>query len=397
MKGRVAIAGASGVIGSAAVQAFASAGFEVLAISRRPPVVPEGTAFKHAALDLTDADQCRAWAAHTASVTHLVYAAVSEEPGLVSGWSDPRRIAENAGMFENLAAPLTRKGTLRWAGLLQGTKAYGAHLHAMRLPARESAPRDPHPNFYFAQEDCLRDLAKTHGFGWTVLRPQVVFGSAPGSAMNPVAAIGAYAALCHAKKIAFCYPAGGPLIWEVTDAELIAEAFLWSSCEPTARNEIFNLTNGDVFVLHDDWDELAAHLQLSPGDAHPLSIAQVLATDEAQEVWRGIAAEHQLRCTELADLLGQSHHYLEMLLNEKTIAKRALPTLVSSLKVRQAGFASCRDTFESLIRSLAQMENLRLLPPMTARRSAGCPSREAAAYQCAADVRDSSHIDGIAP
>lgn len=358
----VAIAGASGVIGSAALEAFAAAGYEVLAISRRKPVVAEDTRFTHLPLDLGDADCCEAGLSGRA-VSHLVYAAVSEEPGLVAGWSAPARITANARMFANLATPLARAGGLRWAGLLQGTKAYGAHLHPISLPAREDAPRDGHANFYFEQEDALRALAARHGFGWTVLRPQVVFGDAPGAAMNPVAALGAYAALCRETGRAFAYPASGPLVWEVADAGLIAEALLWAADDPNARGEIFNVTNGDVLVLHDDWPALAAASGLAAAKPEPGGIAAYLESAEARNTWRRIAEREGLREPDLAALLGQSHHYLDLLLSEAMIAKRALPTLVSTIKVRQAGFGACRDSLRSLLHWLSRMEALRLLPP----------------------------------
>jgi nucleoside-diphosphate-sugar epimerase len=291
-----------------------------------------------------------------------VYAAVSEEPGLIAGWSDPARIEANAAMFVNLATPLAESGALAWVGLLQGTKAYGAHLHPIALPAREDALRDPHANFYFEQEDALRSLADRHGLGWTILRPQVVFGSAPGAAMNPVAAIGAYAALCREMGLPFAYPASGPLIWEAADADLIAAALLWAAREPGAQGQTFNLTNGDVFVLHDDWPALAEALDLEASTPRPGGIATLLESAEAQAAWRALAQRANLRQPDLAALIGQSHRYVDLLLSEQMIAKRALPTLVSTIKLRKAGFAACRDSLASLLHWLKRMEALRLLP-----------------------------------
>ncbi|MCW1431711.1 NAD-dependent epimerase/dehydratase family protein [Novosphingobium sp. JCM 18896] len=362
MTRRVAIAGASGVIGCAAVEACAAAGFEVLAISRRAPAVAEGTAFTHLSLDLTDTAACTQMCREHGPVTHLVYAAVSEQAGLVAGWSDTAQIARNAAMFTNLAAPLAQAGALSWIGLFQGTKAYGAHLHPIALPAREDAPRDDHANFYFEQEDALRALADRHAFGWTILRPQIVFGSAPGAAMNPVAALGAYAALCRELGQPFAYPASGPLVWEAADAGLIAKALLWAMSADGARNATFNLTNGDIFVLHDDWPTLATALGLVAADPRPGGIATFLESDKAIAAWRRIAEREGLREPDLAAVIGQSHHYVDLLLSERMIAKRALPTLVSTIKIRTAGFAACRDSLASLLDGLKRMQALRLLP-----------------------------------
>jgi len=376
MTRRVAIAGASGVIGTAACEAFAQAGYEVLALSRRRPILPPEVQVQAVSLDLTNPTACAA-ALNGTRITHLVYAAVSEEPGLVSGWSDPERIAGNAAMFRNLIAPIA--SGLQWAGLLQGTKAYGAHLHPISLPAREDAPRDGHANFYFEQEDALRASAAQHGFGWTIMRPQVVFGTAPGAAMNPVAAIGAYAALCRETGRPFAYPASAPLVWEAADADQIAEALVWAADEPGAREQTYNVTNGDVFVLHDDWAALAKATGLPPANPQVGGISGWLESEQARSAWRILAARHGLVNSDLEALLGQSHHYVDLLLSEAMIAKRSLPTLVSTIKVRRAGFGECRDSLQSLLAQLAKMEALRLLPPMTGALSGQAHGAEAQA------------------
>ena len=91
--------------------------------------------------------------------------------------------------------------TLRHVSLLQGGKAYGVHLDTVPIPAKERSPRHPHDNFYFLQEDHLRDAADRAGFGWTILRPQVVYGESFASPMNLVPALGAYAAILRRRVI----------------------------------------------------------------------------------------------------------------------------------------------------------------------------------------------------
>ena len=57
----VLVVGASGVIGAAAVEHFASlGGWRVIGLSRRRPDVAAETAFEHLAVDLNDAAACRA-------------------------------------------------------------------------------------------------------------------------------------------------------------------------------------------------------------------------------------------------------------------------------------------------------------------------------------------------
>ena len=105
------------------------------------------------------------------------------------------QIDTNDRMFRNLFDPLVENAKdLRHVTLLQGTKAYGAHFKPIEVPARENRPRDNHENFYWLQEDWLKAAADRHGFGWTILRPQLILGRAHGAAMNLIPVLGAHAA-----------------------------------------------------------------------------------------------------------------------------------------------------------------------------------------------------------
>lgn len=363
MTNRLLVVGASGVIGAAAVERFSRAGWDVIAMSRRRPVLPADVAFGHVAVDLTDGDQCESAIAFLPPVTHLLYAAVAEAPGLMPGWIDPATIALNKQMFANVAMPLAATGNLAWAGLLQGTKAYGAHLHPIELPAREDRPRDPHANFYWEQEDVLRDLAARHRFDWTIFRPQIMFGGAPGAVMNPVAAIGAYAAICRERGLPFAYPATHALMWEVTDAMLLADAQLWAAQTKAAAGQIFNVTNGDVFVLRDAWPHIAAACGLAAGEPRALNLGAFLAEAESVAAWAGLVEHHGLVPDSLDQLVGQSQHYVDLLLDSRVVEGGGLPTIVSAIKIRTAGFTACRDSLDSLRFWLRRMAELKLLPP----------------------------------
>lgn len=361
----ILIAGASGVIGSAAVEHFAKLpGWHVTALSRRRPLVPESAQFTHICVDLRDAVACADAVASLEPVTHAIYAAVSEAPGLVSGWRDAEQIAENGRMFANLLKPLAEAGTLDHVSLLQGTKAYGVHVRPVdTVPLREETPRDDHANFYWLHEDCARELAARHGFATTIFRPQVLVGTAPGAAMNPVAVIGAYAALCRELGVAFALPGESEALWEMVDAELMAEAFGWAAMSGAAANETFNVTNGDIFVLRHAWPDIARACGLDPDGEAPESFAGFFARPEAQAAWTSIARREGLALDALDELLGESHHYLDLLLGP-VIADKQTPALVSTIKIRQAGFTASRDSRESLIRQLGRMAALRLLPAM---------------------------------
>ena len=138
MRKKVLIAGATGLVGRAALKHFASQpNCDVLALSRRKPDDLFGAEWRP--LDLVDLAACEAMADAFKDATHLVYAALHERPGLVAGWLEDAQIRTNEAMLRNLFEPLRRAAPgLRHVTLLQGTKAYGVHVKPLQVPAREN-------------------------------------------------------------------------------------------------------------------------------------------------------------------------------------------------------------------------------------------------------------------
>lgn len=357
------IAGASGVIGSGALEYFAQLpDWNVIAMSRRRPLVKGNCEFSHESVDLADHRSCAEAIASLPPVTHLIYAAAAEAPGLVSGWQDPGRMALNGAMFDNLLLPLAARGHLQHVSLLQGAKAYGAHVHPVPAPLHEDAPRDPHPNFYWLQEDTLRACALRHGFAFTIWRPQIVIGTAPGAAMNPVLPIAAYALICRERGLPFALPGNSSSIWELIDIGLLAEALAWGASQPVAFGQTFNITNGDAFVLRANWCDLAKQMKLDHNGTPPVSFVSFFAEEVNQHVWASLAKRYRLVEPSLIAFLGESHHYLD-LLSSARVAERP-PVLLSTIKLRKAGFGSCLDSRHALLSQLRDLADLRLVPPL---------------------------------
>jgi nucleoside-diphosphate-sugar epimerase len=359
---RVLVAGASGVVGFAAVKHFASLpGWDVVGLSRRPPARLAPVA-QLVSVDLADAAACRELCTGLRDVTHLVYAALYEKPGLFRGWREQDQMERNRLMFANLLDALTdAAGDLTHVSLLQGTKAYGAHVEPMAVPGRERDPRHPHENFYWLQEDHLRAAAAGAPWSWTILRPQVVFGEAMGSNMNAIPALGVYAAVQRRAGRPLAYPGGSPGVSEAVDADLLARALAWAATTPAARGEIFNVTNGDVFTLRNVWPVLADAFGMETGEDRPCRLAEEMprrATEWAAVVERfGLAAP-----TDLDAFVGQSFLYADLLTGVGVDRPRP-PSLVSTIKIRRAGFADCTDTEDMFRRWIGLLQDERLLPP----------------------------------
>ncbi|QEC46533.1 SDR family oxidoreductase [Baekduia soli] len=357
----VVIAGASGVVGNAAVERFLEhSGWDVVALSRRRPEIDSTRAYTHLSVDLRDADAAKSALGGLKEVTHLVYAALYEKPGLIPGWSEQDQMDTNLQMLKNTLEPLLAANpALRHVTLLQGTKAYGIHLHPMPIPAREKAPRDDHANFYWLQEDYLRGKAAETGFAWTILRPQLIIGRSWGVAMNLAPIIGAYAAICREEGRPFAFPGGVPYVWEAVDSRLVADVIHWAGGSPLAVNEHFNVTNGDVFAWRDLWPGMAEVLGVEPAPDDAFSMAEFL--ESKGDVWSTIVKKHGLRDIPLSDILGESHYYADFCFAFGA-TEAPPPAFSSRIKLSQAGFTDVYDTQETFRFWLQDLIGRRVLP-----------------------------------
>jgi nucleoside-diphosphate-sugar epimerase len=357
-KHTILIAGASGVVGAAAVEHYSSLpDWEVLALSRRSSPLPEGV--RHVALDLTDPAACAAAAQSLAHVTHVMFSALYELPELVAGWRAPQQMSVNEAMLRNLLDALqpVAKG-LRHITLMQGTKAYGGHVEPAPVPAKERSPRHRHENFYWLQEDLLRERQPHAGWTFTVLRPQLIFGYAIGSPMNIVAAIGAYAAVLRELGQALAFPGGGRYINAASDSRLIARAAEFAGTHEVAANETYNVVNGDALVWQDIWDSIAQRFGMKPGTAESMELTKAMPAHEA--IWTRIVEKHGLRPFSLEQMIGSSWQFTDRAFAHG-LANPA-DSVLSPIKLRQHGFAGCEDSEDSLHYWLERMQAERLLP-----------------------------------
>ena len=356
---RVLVTGASGLLGVAAIEKFLAAGWEVMGVSRRKPELPCGRNIDFLSVDLRDREKSRAAFEPLTDVTHIAYTALHEKPELVAGWSSKDQIETNNAMLRNVVEPIVRGASnFQHISILQGTKVYGVHLHPIPIPARERDARKDHPNFFFDQEAYVGDMGANHGFSYTALRPQLVTGPTPG-ALNVLPAIGAYAAIRREKGEPFGFPGGPSFVWEAADADLVADVMVWAAQSPQAANEAFNITNGDVFEWRNVWPGIAETLGAEAGPDTPTSVAAYLV--ENADVWNKIVAKHDLRSRDLRELVGHGDQHADFAFAYGApVGPRAF---VSTIKLRQAGFAKTVDTEVSFRNALQSLIDRKLLPP----------------------------------
>jgi nucleoside-diphosphate-sugar epimerase len=360
MAKKVVVAGATGLVGGAALRHFGvSDGCEVVALSRRKPRELYGA--RHVAIDLTDTARCLRAAAELKDTTHLVYAALYEAPNLVDGWRDQNQITTNDLMLRNLMAALEpAAASLRHVALLQGTKAYGVHVRPMKVPAREGrSEMYEQPNFYWAQENFLRERQAGKAWHWSILRPVLIVEETIGGAMDLIPPLGVYAAMLREAGRPLDYPGGAARVTQAVDVDLLARAISWSGEAPAARNEAFNVTNGDVFTWENVWPAVADALGMKAGTAVPLSLASEYP--RWIEPWDRLRRQHHLLAPGLEEFVGLSFQYADYSMRVGH-TESGPPSFVSTVKINRAGFTEMMDTEDMFRKWFGHARASRLLP-----------------------------------
>jgi len=358
MTNRIVIAGALGTVGRAALEHFEKLDdWEVIALSRRPPDFANKATWL--SVNLQDPEDCRTKLATLKDVTHLAYAAVYEMPEVARGWLTQEHADVNLTMLQNLLRPLSNASPdLTQISLLQGTKAYGGHLGPFKQPAKESDPRYMPPNFYYLQMDWLNEERARTGanWTWTVLRPQVVCGLAIGSPMNVIAGLGVFAAISREYGMPLRFPGGDARIGEATDARIIAKAIEWAAKDKRAADQVFNITNGDVYQWEVIWPRIAKLFDMEVGTRHPISLARTMPANA--HFWPKISQKHGLEPYSFEQLV-PSWGFIDFVLGH---GQRPNPHHMSTIKARKAGFQECIDTEEMFVELIQEMQARRYLP-----------------------------------
>ena len=343
----VVIAGANGVSGRAAAQHFVRQPDTVVyALSRRAEGHVAGV--RPVSVDLLDLQNVRARLGGMEGVTHVVFGAYIEKP------TAAERSDVNVGILRNLL-DVIESPTLEHVTFYQGGKAYGADLGPFKTPAREDDPRLMPPNFYYDQEDHLRARQAGKSWAWTALRPEAICGYAVGNPMNLAMVIAIYAAISKELGLPLRFPgthAAYGALYQVTSAKLLASATDWAGQTPAARNEIFNITNGDYFRWEFRWPRRAHMLgmECAPPVRTPLS---EYMTDK-EPVWRRMVERYGLQNIPYTTLV--SWPFGDFIFNS------GFDNISSTIKARQAGFADCIDTEEMFRLFFAHLMDEKIIP-----------------------------------
>jgi nucleoside-diphosphate-sugar epimerase len=349
---QILLVGPYGVLGTGVIDAAAeNPKWGITTAARRPvPTYRAQAAPPHVSVDLMDREGTTKAFSTLDKVTDLVFAAYVEKPTMAE------TVEPNARMLKNTLDALAKRNVpLHRIVLAGGAKSYGFSLGAFNAPAKETEPRLIAPIHYHQQEDIVAEWADKNGANWTVLRPHLVMGPSLNSPMNLVTGLAAYAAMTRELGLPLRFPGtkeGWNSLQETTDAELFGRATLWALGEDRARNQIFNVSNGDVYRWRQLWNELAAFYDLRI--AEPLAMSTVSEMSEKAPLWDSIVGRYGLHATPYEQIANWA--FVDWMLNFRE------ETILSTIKIRQAGFADCIDTHQSFRRQLARLRDMRIVP-----------------------------------
>ena len=171
-----------------------------------------------------------------------------------------------------------------------------------------------------------------------------------------VSAIGAFAAISRESGIPLRFPGGPERIGEATDARLIAKGLQWAGEAEIARNEIYNITNGDVYIWQHLWPRVAALFNMEHAAPQPMSLNRIMPQN--RDVWDRVVARHGLLEHSLDEVV-PAWSFADFLFG---YGQRPNPHHMSTIKIRQHGFQDCVDTEELVLELLKEMQERRILP-----------------------------------
>ncbi len=277
--------------------------------------------------------------------------------------TEAENIRVNSAMVRNLLEALSPATSVEHVALVTGLKHYLGPFESYgkgKLPAtpfREEQPRLKVENFYYAQEDEVFAAAARDGFGWSVHRPHTIIGYAVGNAMNMGVTLAVYATICRETGRPFTFP-GSAVQWnsltDMTDARLLARHLQWASTTGVARNEAFNVVNGDVFRWSWMWSHIASWfgVEAAPLPAQTMPLETQLAG--AEGVWRDIAEKYGLAESNLARLISPWHTDADL--------GRPIEVVTDMSKSRRLGFLAYQPTDDSFFDLFTTLRAERLIP-----------------------------------
>ncbi|KAK6131390.1 hypothetical protein DH2020_034875 [Rehmannia glutinosa] len=262
--------------------------WKVYDIAHRPrPTWNNDNPINYILCDISGPDDVRAKLSPLTDITHVFYVT----------WANRSTEAENC----------EANGKILGGSIISAhSRLLGRHK-THDPPYTEDLPRSNCENFYYTLEDILfEEVKKKGGLTWSVHRPGKIFGFSPYSMMNVVGTLCVYAAICKHEGSILRFP-GCKAVWDgysdCSDADLIAEHQIWAAVDRYAKNEAFNVSNGDVYKWKHFWEVLAEQFGVECGEfeeGEKLKLQELMK--DKGSVWDEIVRVNGLTPTKLEDV-----------------------------------------------------------------------------------------------
>ncbi|CAF1365626.1 unnamed protein product [Didymodactylos carnosus] len=255
--------------------------------------------------------------------------------------------------------------------LLQtGYKYYGTHKGGEYLAPRpfyECTPRHKGLNFYYTQEDKLKEEAKKSNFSYIITRPNIIIGASKGNFMNFAVSIALYACIQKELGKPLIFP-GNQVQWDSlidhSDVCNDAQFELWASVTKEAENQEFNIHNGDYNKFRVLWPKIAKYFDIPVGepsnkDPPPKNgevkcqMPLVEYMKDKKDVWKRIAHKYSL------DESAFDYATWDF---ADAIVGRAFDEYGDMSKARKLGWNKYVDTGDSYLRTFDRLKKLKIIP-----------------------------------
>ncbi len=350
MRNKALIVGGNGIIGSNLTKYLSeNKDWDVIVTSKS--ALKYKTKAEYISIDLNNSEAIKEHKNSLEKVSHVFYAAYTEK-------QDPyEQVDANLCLLENLITGLESiEAPLKRVVFIQGGKAYGAHLGIYKTPAKETDPRTITPNFYYTQEDFLREQSKGKNWSWTAIRPDIIIGFALGNPMNLANLIAVYASICKEEGLPLRFP-GSPKAYNalvnVTGTDVLNKGMEWSATQENADEEIFNITNGDVFRWNQAFKRFAEFFNMDLAEPQTFSLQEYMSAKD--NVWEKITAKYGLQKYQLNELV--QWPFGDFIFNVEYDA------FFDVNKARRFGFNCMHiDSIEYIIQTFKQLQDNKIIP-----------------------------------
>jgi nucleoside-diphosphate-sugar epimerase len=355
MKIRALVVGATGIAGRGVSHELLQQGADVFGLSRKPEGLIEGVA--HIRADLLDASMLRR-ALLGLRPSHVYLTAWSRQA------TEEANITVNAGMVRAVLDAIAPDHTVQHVALVTGLKHYLGPFEAYARPGalpptplREEQPRLAVANFYYNQEDEVYAAAKRDRFTWSVHRPHTMIGKAIGNAMNMGSTMAAYASLCKETGRPFKFP-GSAAQWsglsDMTDTRVLGKHLLWASTTDGAKNEAYNVVNGDIFRWSWLWPRLAKWFEVEwiGYEGEPAPLEAQMANDALR--WRRLAEKYGLVEPDITRVASPWHTDLDL--------GRPIEVMTDMALSRKLGFTEYQNSEEGFYDLFKTLRHDKVIP-----------------------------------